>query len=271
MPGLEIFEAFMEDSRPAQALFALLDDDRAHDDALAVLPLLHDALADAELSEGLLARLLDRSRCPRGQERLAATFSALEGNRERSASLLQQLQGGTEDERVTAAVALGSRGNEAAVAALQQALCDACLRVRVAAVEALADIACDAAIDALLDLVEEEGHEPRLLCAALSGLRGGAGARLETTLRLHLAHGHTEVRLSALTSLRELPALAEGAFVRDLLSDEDARVRALALGVLERHGDAADREAAQAMLADPDPRVRGMARDAFYALGGGVL
>lgn len=235
---------------------------------LAVLPFVDEGRT-RRLVEGLRGRAFDPTVSAERRARLASLATALSSSAEHMASLVEQLSDADEGVRATAASALGSRGNADAVDALLLAVKDPSPRVRRAAVRALCDVggpAGNAALTAMLEMDNQLDEE--LLRVALQGFRGGAPERVEPMLLAHLTHPCVDVRVAALSALRELRSLRVTTSVRPLLSDADVRVRLLALSVLERHGGRSDSAAVQERLADPDARVRAMARDAVRALSG---
>ncbi len=255
----------------AGAVRDLLDRvERGDDEVLAMLPFVSAAGAPVVVDE-LLARAFAAGCGPARRTQLAALAAALSSG-ERAAVLIEQLAHDDEDVRATAATALAMRGNAIATRALIVAAADPSARVRAAAVLSLCDVGGPEACLSLASLLERWSEigaqiDERVLRAALRGVVGAGRERAEPTLLAHLTHASAEVRMAALTALRELCSLAATAAVRGMLTDDDARVRLLALSVLERHGRPCDGAAVHGRLHDADARVRAMARDTVRALG----
>jgi HEAT repeat protein len=235
------------------------------DPTLAILPLVGEAEAPLFVEE-LLTRAFHRDCQPRLRAELASLAAALSSG-ERTASLLVQLESDDEETRLTACVALGSRGNTAAVPALRRAVDDESPRVRVAALRALCDVGGRQAGQALAEILARTAElDDELVRTLLQTVSRAGGDDAELCLLAHLEHARATVRLAALAALRALEVFRRTDAVRGLLADGDVRVRLHALSVLERHGGPADVDAVRERLSDPDPRVRAMARDALQAL-----
>lgn len=98
--------------------------------------------------------------------------------------------------------------------------------------------------------------DPMRLAALLTKLRSIPGAEVDGVLRHHLSHRHGDVRLAALHGCRDRTFAGDAA--RTARFDDDARVRVLAVSMLEHAEDLLP------LQADTDPTVR---RLVAHALG----
>lgn len=200
----------------------------------------------------------------------AAAVTAGQGGEsrvERNAALLSQLRDGDELVRAEAARGLGRRGNLRGVRPLLDVALADTERVRDAAVLSLLDIGGEPAGEALLTVVEANpGLDALQLALVLQGLKEAPRARTEALLVDHLHHADEEVRVAALSGLRDLVVVTAPSVVYPSLKAGDLRERLLALAVLERHGAEADKAVVKPFLEDKEARVRAQARDALATL-----
>ena len=213
----------------------------------------------------VLGELFSPSLSFEAREALAETFAAALSGGVFCPLLVEKLRTGEEDDRVIAALALAWRGNRNALSALGLGLEDPVLRVRMACARALGEVG-EAQAAALLLSALERDPAPALRLALLSSLRRLQHPRGDEALLGALVEGGAEAQLGALVALSQRPTASSVPWLRPLLGAPDARVRALAVSLLERVGDACDLDRVRSLVDDDNPRVRALARDAAVAL-----
>jgi len=181
--------------------------------------------------------------------------------------LLDTLAAGGEEERETAALALGQFGAEAVEPlAVMLAACDA--DARWWAARALAEVGSADAVQALVGALADDEADVRA-CAALALGRIGDGAAAPA-LAVHLADESAFVAGIAADALSMIGQPAAEALT-GMLADENPHVRLLAVRALTRIKSPEAIGPLFSLLEDPSYLVRYYAQDALEALGVGMI
>jgi HEAT repeat protein len=167
--------------------------------------------------------------------------------------------------RRRAAANLGLLRPLAAVEPLLELLDDRHINVRLAAIDALADIGDDLGLVALIPMLEDP--EPAIAGRALEALcRSGHDVGIHVLRYLELTQDPNAIR-AAIESMRWLqPQMAEDrlcALAKGLRSS----LRAQTARVLAEIGSARCEAALRELLSDPNPKVRARATQALGSLG----
>ncbi|ACY16092.1 HEAT repeat domain-containing protein [Haliangium ochraceum] len=255
----------------AQAVAARMDDEDDAVAAAAAIALLNSAPGARQLAAQLL-----RSRDPvararvlagiarklgaptRGEQRAALGDPDAEVRRTAVRALADML---TADD-VAALTALAAEEPAPAVraAALRA------LRTRAGRSEDRAALAAAAARGLADEHISARRAALDLLIALAAKAEGASENQAEAALAELAARAEPALAVPAATALRDAqPALLEQAVTR-ALADDDASVRALAVGAAHRLPDARARELARASLTDPEPGVRAAAAGALLYL-----
>ena len=162
--------------------------------------------------------------------------------------------------RLEALMALGARGGEGAVEALQwTAAADSDPRVAQGAIDALARLARPEAIVALIDLTAE----PALREASVEALARLGEQKIEL-IGHGLAHTQPSVRRTVVDVLRRMKHPTASRMLEGALEDQDATVRLAAVNALAHLGSrGAERKLLAIMRTDPDTAVRRAAQKAL--------
>lgn len=223
----------------------------------------HVSQTGTSLAAGMAKRLFDTALPLPRRLVLAQSASALPLA---TAPLAAQLDGGTDDMRTIAAMALAAPRHLEAVPALVRALADltAAPSVRASSAEALAAIG-DASVTAALAMALDD-DSALVRRAAVIALRTLDAPRCAPAF-LHAARDvDVNVRCAALAALLAVGGAAACASARQALRDVDGCVRAMAIVVLARHGGLRDSAAIGALASDGDVRVRRAAKEALTVL-----
>ncbi|CAN5910825.1 hypothetical protein BH11MYX2_BH11MYX2_07660 [soil metagenome] len=140
-----------------------------------------------------------------------------------------------------------------------EALAGGDLAERTAIIQVLGVVGDGATLEPLVRLLDTPGLGP----TAIEAIRQ-IGRSHESALTDALAHGDTTTRTAILPMITARRAVGH---LRDLLSDEEAEVRARAAEALARIGDASELPRLFALLGDPNLRVSLAAAGAIQSLG----
>jgi HEAT repeat protein len=242
--------------------------DRTFGEALSLLAIARlsaTAAAFRTIEVALIERLLSRSLCPGRRERIAEAFASLLGRPELNALLVPHLASDDAITRRVVAAALGAPDNREAFDALTGVLNDADADVTVAAVAALANIGHPRTIDVFRTVLAACPPRP-LRLAILRRLRALPPSASEQTAIEHLTDADPEVRLAAAMALDPPVSREAWAAAHALARDGDARVRVLAVALIEQDRAAVAIEAIAPLVDDRSPRVRRVAADAVRRL-----
>ena len=171
--------------------------------------------------------------------------------------------------RVRAADALGKVGAEVAdraCAALRKLLADDKPDVRYTAGLSLGELKDTKSVDALVDVVEGDGHPmPRQAAVIALGMIGDP--RATKALIEALGTAPPDVRFQATTSLAQVNPKAAVVPLRRALRDEDPEVRGSAAAALGDIGDPRIAKAVARLLDDPEKGIRVEAAVTLSRLG----
>ncbi len=242
--------------------------DRVFGDALSLLAIARlttDAATFQTIEVALVERLLSRSLTVERRERIAEAFASLLGRPELNALLIPHLASDDAITRRVVAAALGAADNRGSFEALTAALSDPDAEVAVAAVVALANIGHPRTIDVFRTVLAACPPRP-LRLAILRRLRALPPSAAEQTAIEHLSDVDPEVRLAAAMAL-DLPVSREAwEAAHALVGDPDARVRVLAVALVEQDDAPSAIRTLAPLLEDRSPRVRRVASEAVRRL-----
>jgi hypothetical protein len=184
------------------------------------------------------------------------------------AALVGAVQHTARDVRVDAAFMLSKQSNykePAAVPGLLDALDDEDVRVRIAAIKALGEIAAPSAVPALLHILNKDSDND--LRWAATGALGKMGAAAVPGLVEALKDDDWKVRRSAADALWGLREPSAAAALLEATFDKNDVVRQAASGALEAMGEISVSSLAQVVRSSDNAQARQKAADMLRSMG----